>query len=278
MGIMISPGGRLFDTSTGRFLSRDPVRPPGRSPYEGLGSNPQMVVDPNGRQGAGVPFYYRSFPVDRYVGRLESIFRTGLQRMKKLCVAPSGAINLGKLEVLKKAVRKAGVSVDPALDRAAFTVTRGPGPFFIGRETTTQIEVPGPIRSPNDREILEEAIHASLFFAPGTGNAYRSDDLASIAIAVIQGHAYQHLERLDQELQDPLQCDHLRASQYWSQFVYNVKGYQQRVGALLPALRSATGISIDMDAIREYYLAGKCGRCCAESPISDIIAGGYYPY
>lgn len=49
MGLMITPGGRLFDPSTGRFLSRDPVRRPGQNPYAALANNPLRVVDPAGR-------------------------------------------------------------------------------------------------------------------------------------------------------------------------------------------------------------------------------------
>lgn len=48
MGLMLTPGGRAFDTRTGRFLSRDPVGDPGHRSYAGLSNNPVGVVDPSG--------------------------------------------------------------------------------------------------------------------------------------------------------------------------------------------------------------------------------------
>jgi len=51
MGLMLTPSGRVFDTRTGRFLSRDPIRLPGQNPYIALRNNPQNFVDPWGLAG-----------------------------------------------------------------------------------------------------------------------------------------------------------------------------------------------------------------------------------
>jgi len=61
MGLMMTPGGRLFDTSTARFLSRDPVRAPGQNPYLALNNNPINMVDPRG--AAPVPATWSIDPV-----------------------------------------------------------------------------------------------------------------------------------------------------------------------------------------------------------------------
>lgn len=60
MGLMITPGGRLYHTGTGRFLSRDPVPTPGKNPYVALGCNPLSHVDPSAEaeQDASSPTTY----------------------------------------------------------------------------------------------------------------------------------------------------------------------------------------------------------------------------
>ena len=54
MDLMLTPGGRVFDTRTGRFLSRDPSVAGGMNRYAGLRDNPPKYVDPEGSAEAPV--------------------------------------------------------------------------------------------------------------------------------------------------------------------------------------------------------------------------------
>lgn len=68
MSLMLTPGGRAYDTRTGRFLSRDPILTPGESPYPALRNNPLGNVDPWGLKGEGaeqsLPKWPARLPLD----------------------------------------------------------------------------------------------------------------------------------------------------------------------------------------------------------------------
>ncbi len=55
----ITPGGRIYDTETGRFLQRDPKAKPGADRYVAFRNNPVRYVDPDGRdpqdKHSGIP-------------------------------------------------------------------------------------------------------------------------------------------------------------------------------------------------------------------------------
>jgi len=48
MTLYITPGGRVYDSSIGRFLQKDPLAPPGTNPYVYANNDPLTHVDPSG--------------------------------------------------------------------------------------------------------------------------------------------------------------------------------------------------------------------------------------
>ena len=58
MSLYITPGGRVYDSSIGRFLQKDPLAPPGTNPYVYARNNPLRYVDPRGLREFPGPGWY----------------------------------------------------------------------------------------------------------------------------------------------------------------------------------------------------------------------------
>lgn len=161
MGLMLTPGGRVFDTRTGRFLSRDPIRVHGENPYAALTCNPLNVVDPDGllRMSAAV----QANP--QYVALLRELERTA----RNLIIA-----------YLQDIIREETRISDIRVTITALTPGRGPEfdiiegsgePYFLqaGQERKVQIVVEKPrgprgVKEKVDKKVTGKEPFGTLLF------------------------------------------------------------------------------------------------------------------
>jgi hypothetical protein len=261
--------------------------------YSALAGRPVVVADPSGQvNGPPLANLVRQQRAQaeaqnqrnaEYIARLETIMKAQEGLASSLCIVKSAGkkrkmLGLGDINVLRAAVSRLNVEIDLSLERGVEAVfQRIPAIFGLWIK---RIACRGPVAQMGDEAIVEEAMHAALYYDTRSYQIWKDESLMDLALGLTfgpsrEGSALWHLKQLDEQLkgwQERFECDPWKASLYWAQFE---RAAQEPHRKLSGPYRAVVGIFIDLDAIKEFYLAGECGGCCGESPIGDIIAGGY---
>ena len=284
MGLMLTPGGRMFDTRTGRFLSRDQSAPAGADLYAGLESNPVNLLDPRGaeaRSATGAP------PANsrrQLLNRLRKYLGAQQADLKKLCVRNSGAIKLCSFAKFAAAVGKSG-----------FRHKRTAPPHEL-RYVEGDFELYGALAGVRgDDYIAEECFHAVFYQSPaGRGDPVSSSQGFTEGKWIPLKHLWQDdamhhyvkavaylLDRsfppLEAELAKGEQCSPAKARRLWRGIIDTLASHQMKLGRAEQALASATGFSVDLFGIAKYYMEPQknCGwpPCCGAEATSDLVYG-----
>jgi len=284
MGLMLTPGGRVFDTRTGRFLSRDPSAPPGGNVYAGLGTNPLNLVDPKGAQAQSATGAPPANSKAQILNRLRKYLAAQQAALKKLCLKDSGAIKLCNFTKFASAIGKSG-----------FRHKRTAPPHEL-RYVEGGFELYGALAGiREDDYIVEECFHAVFYHTTaGRGRPVSGaqgftegrwiplkylwqDDAMFRYMKAVTFLLNRDFPRLEAELAKGKGCDPARARRLWRGIIDTVMGHKVKLGAVEKTLASVTGFSVDLLGITKHYMEPEknCGwpRCCGAVPISDLVHG-----